>query len=218
MRVLDLHALAQAPMVREPFEYTVVRDFIPAAMQPPLLTDFPAIPYPGLLPVEATRFGPSFAALIEAVRSRELAEVFSVKFGLDLTKRPMMVTVRGQCDAQDGRIHTDSETKLVTALLYLNPPWTASGGRLRLLRRGDDLGDMLAEVPPDFGTLVAFRRSDRSFHGHEPFVGPRRYIMFNWMANGFAAWREITRHRISAVVKRQFTPARPIPQAETAHV
>jgi hypothetical protein len=66
---------------------------------------------------------------------------------------------------------------------------------------------MIAEVPPDSGTLVAFRRSDCSFHGHEPFVGVPRYVMINWMASTFAARRELLRHRISAVAKRNFAHA-----------
>ncbi|HVY17205.1 MAG TPA: 2OG-Fe(II) oxygenase [Rhodopila sp.] len=204
MRLLDLQALADAPLTRDPFMFTVVRDFIRPEARAALQRDFPHIPYPGLLPVEATQGGPSFTALIEDVRGPAVAQAFSAKLGLDLATRPMMVTVRGQCDIGDGRIHTDSETKLVTALLYLNDGWNEDGGRLRLLRGPDDLDDMIAEVPPDFGTLIAFRRSDRSFHGHEPYVGPRRYVMFNWMASGFSAWREISRHRLSAMVKRQF--------------
>jgi hypothetical protein len=96
---------------------------------------------------------------------------------------------------------------MVTALLYFNETWEAAGGRLRLLRGPDDLQDMIAEVPPDSGTLIAFRRSDRSFHGHEPFVGVRRYVMINWMASTFAAKRELLRHRISATAKRAFARA-----------
>ena len=57
-----------------------------------------------------------------------------------------MITVRGQSDGKDGRIHTDSATKLITVLLYLNPGWEAAAGRLRLLRGADDLDDYAAEV------------------------------------------------------------------------
>jgi Rps23 Pro-64 3,4-dihydroxylase Tpa1-like proline 4-hydroxylase len=113
-----------------------------------------------------------------------------------------MVTLRGRCQEKDGRIHTDSEAKLVTALLYFNDGWEAQGGRLRLLRSATDLTDIIAEVPPDLGTLVAFKRSDKSFHGHEPYVGVRRYVMINWMTSGLAAQRELMRHKISAHTKK----------------
>lgn len=207
MALLDLEALRQAHVTHEPFSFTVVPDFIPAVSAAAIRTDFPPIAYPGLLPVEATAFGPRFGELIQELRTEAVARTFSEKFDIDLAGRSMMITVRGRCQERDGRIHTDSETKLVTALLYLNEAWEAQGGRLRLLRRIDDLSDMIAEVPPNSGTLVAFRRSDCSFHGHEPFVGVRRYVMINWMASTFAARRELLRHRISASAKRVFAHA-----------
>ncbi|WP_244890739.1 2OG-Fe(II) oxygenase [Acidocella aminolytica] len=131
-----------------------------------------------------------------------MTDAFSEKFGQDLRGRPTMVTLRGRAQEKDGRIHTDSEAKLVTALLYFNEDWQAQGGRLRLLRNGTDLNDMITEVPPALGTLVAFQRSNNSFHGHEPYVGVRRYVMINWMANTLAAQRELMRHRLSAQAKK----------------
>jgi hypothetical protein len=113
-----------------------------------------------------------------------------------------MITVRGRCAAKDGRIHTDSSTKLITVLIYFNDQWEASGGRLRLLRSPTDLNDMIVEAPPDLGTMIAFRRSDKSFHGHEPYEGVRRYVMINWMTSDFAARRELFRHRFSAGAKQ----------------
>ncbi|NNM56661.1 2OG-Fe(II) oxygenase [Acidocella sp.] len=202
MAQLDLESFRATSLTREPFSYLVVKNFIRPEAAAKITKDFPEIAYPGLLPVEATQYGPEFRALIEELTSPAVAKAFGEKFGLDLIGQPAMVTLRGRCQEKDGRIHTDSEAKLVTALLYFNEDWEAGGGRLRLLRGPDDLNDMIAEVPPNMGTLVAFRRSDKSFHGHEPYVGVRRYVMINWMANGFAAQREIMRHKISAQAKK----------------
>lgn len=202
MAMLDLDAFSRAALTTDPFDFVVVPGFVRREAADAVRNDFPEIACPGLLPLEATRFGPGFAALVNELRGAAVTAAFSRKFGIDLTASPMMVTVRGRCQERDGRIHTDSAAKLVTALLYLNERWESQSGRLRLLRGPSDLEDVAAEVPPDFGTLVAFRRSDRSFHGHAPYVGPRRYVMFNWMASGFAARREIMRHRVSAIVKR----------------
>ena len=202
MALLDLEAFRAAALTNEPFKYLVAKNFIRREAAPEIMRDFPDIAYPGLLPVEATQFGPNFRALIEELTSPAVAKAFGEKFGLDLIGQPVMVTLRGRCQEKDGRIHTDSEAKLVTALLYFNHGWEGPGGRLRLLRGPDDLNDVITEVPPDMGTLVAFRRSDKSFHGHEPYVGVRRYVMINWMANGFAAQREIMRHKISAQAKK----------------
>ena len=202
MAQLDLETFRATALTREPFSYLVAKNFIRPEAAAEIVKDFPEIAYPGLLPVEATQCGPKFRALIEELTSPAVAKAFGEKFGLDLIGQPTMVTLRGRCQEKDGRIHTDSEAKLVTALLYFNEDWEAGGGRLRLLRGPDDLNDVIAEVPPDMGTLVAFRRSDKSFHGHEPYVGVRRYVMINWMANGFAAQREIMRHKISAQAKK----------------
>lgn len=202
MPLLDLDALREAPLTRDPFAFAVVPSFVPAAPAAAVAADFPAIAHAGLLPLEATRFGPRFRELVEEIRSVEVARAFSRKFGIDLMGSPLMITVRGRCQEKDGRIHTDSAAKLVTALLYFNESWEAEGGRLRLLRGSNDLEDAIAEVVPAAGTLVAFRRSENSFHGHKPFSGVRRYVMFNWMASTLSARRELARHRLSAHWKR----------------
>ena len=112
-----------------------------------------------------------------------------------------MITVRGRSDGKDGRIHTDSPTKLITLLLYMNPVWDEKGGRLRLLRGADDLDDFVAEVAPLAGTMVAFRRSDSEFHGHRPHRGERRVVQLNWVTAPKIVRREIARHRWPAWLK-----------------
>ena len=120
---------------------------------------------------------------------------------MDLKGRPTMVTVRGRSGTRDGNIHTDAASKIITVLLYMNPRWEEPGGRLRLLRSPDDIEDAIVEAPPVAGTLVAFRRSDNSYHGHKPFVGPRRVIQLNWVTDRGTVGREILRHRASAWLK-----------------
>jgi hypothetical protein len=207
--LLNLEALRRAPLVREPFNFTVVKDLVRPADAAAIRADFPDIEDCGLLPVEATRYGPWFAELIEELQSEEAARAFSEKFGVNLVGRPQMITVRGRCAAKDGRIHTDAATKLITVVIYFNEPWEAEGGRLRLLRSATDLDDMIGEVPPECGTMIAFRRSDKSFHGHEPYQGVRRYVMINWMTSDFAARREMFRHRLSARAKQAFSLFKP---------
>lgn len=112
-----------------------------------------------------------------------------------------MITLRGQSDGKDGRIHTDSASKLITLLLYMNPTWDEAAGRLRLLRRGDNLDDYAAEVVPLAGMMVAFRRSDASFHGHYPHQGLRRSVQLNWVRDEAVVRRELGRHGWSARLK-----------------
>ena len=218
MPLIDLEAFRAAPLTRDPFTFTIVRQAIRPADAADIRADVPAIEDSGLLPVEATTPGTRFSQLIEELQSDEVARAFSEKFDVDLTGRAQMITVRGRCSLRDGRIHTDTESKLITVLIYFNEPWEAKGGRLRLLRSPTDLNDMIGEVPPDAGTMIAFRRSDRSYHGHEPFEGVRRYVMINWMTSGFAAQRELFRHRLSARVKQAASLLKPAAQqAEGAH-
>jgi hypothetical protein len=202
MTLLNLAAFRATPLEGVPFEFVVVPRFLEPKALERVRVDFPAVADAGLLPLSEIGCGPSFRALVDEIRGPELAAAFSDKFGLDLSALPLMITVRARCRETDGRIHTDSETKVVTALLYLNEEWRADGGRLRLLRGPSDIEDMIAEVPPDGGTLVAFRRSERSFHGHKPFSGERRYVMFNWMRDSRVAARELGRHRLTARLKR----------------
>ena len=112
-----------------------------------------------------------------------------------------MVTVRGISDGKDGRIHTDSPSKLITLLLYLNPVWEEPAGRLRLLRRADDLDDCATEVAPLAGTMVAFRRGAASYHGHYPHRGERRSLQLNWVTSEAVVRSELGRHRWSARLK-----------------
>jgi hypothetical protein len=219
MDALDLAALRRTPLTRVPFDYLIVPGFIRPEVQDAINADYPRIDSPGSFPVEGLPFGPAFGALLEALRGDAVRVAFEEKFGTDLRGRPTALTVRGWCGARDGRIHTDAESKILTALLYMNPTWEQPGGRLRLLRSADDLEDVIVEVPPVAGTLLTFRRSDNSWHGHKPFVGPRRVVQLNWVADEAAARRQAMLHRWSAWVKRlagAFAPPQPAAGEEVA--
>ena len=109
--------------------------------------------------------------------------------------------MRAISDSAYGYIHTDSQTKIITLLLYMNPVWEHAEGRLRLLRGQHDLEDYEREVVPLAGTMLAFRRSERSFHGHLPYIGPRRSLQLNWVRDEKIVRRELGRHRWSARIK-----------------
>jgi hypothetical protein len=202
MTILDFPAFRATALQREPFDHLIVPGFIRPATRDAINADYPRIGSPGSFPVGELTYGPAFARLLEAIEGPEMRAAFEEKFGLDLAGRPTMVTVRGRCGPRDGNIHTDAVSKLITVLIYMNSRWEESGGRLRLLRSADDLEDVIVEVPPVEGTLVAFRRSRNSFHGHKPFLGPRRVVQLNWVSDRWTVRREILRHRVSAWLKR----------------
>lgn len=198
----DLERFRSTPLQREPFDFLIVPGFLQATALPAVEQDFPEINKGGSFPAQSLRCGPRFNALLEALQGPEVEAAFAEKFDIDLGGRPTMITLRGQSRAKDGQIHTDSRTKLLTALIYLNSGWEAEGGRLRMLNGPDDLEDYAAEVPPQAGTLVAFRCSDKAYHGHHPFVGQRRSIQLNWVTDAAVLNRELKRHRFSAWTKR----------------
>lgn len=205
--VINLERFAATSLVREPFDHIVVPGFVPRDAARAAEADFPGPDLPGVLPAPANPSHDAFGTLLAGLRAPETTYAFARKFGLDLDPATLMVTLRARTRPEDGRIHTDSLTKRLTALIYLNSDWRDAGGRLRLLRGPGGLDDMIAEVPPIAGTLIAFRRSDNSWHGHKPYDGKRRAIMLNWMVDAATARRELRRHALSAGFKSLFSGA-----------
>ena len=205
---IDLQALETTPLAHDPFDHVVVRNFVPAGQLVPAIQDFPATPGSGAYVVGQAPPG-AFRALVKAMTEPAFAVVVGRKFGVDLAALPTLCTVRGWCGPRDGRIHTDTADKVVTALLYLNAEWREAGGRLRLLRSARSLADYAVEIPPDQGTLLLFRRSKTSWHGHPPFEGPRRVLQVNWITRGdFLAFKQL-RLRAAAAATAMLAKTRP---------
>ena len=201
LSLLDLDRLRAAPLSRDPFDFVVVEKFVRPQYLAAAIADFPPLGKHGSFPVNGQRHRAAFERLAAELEGDDLRRAIEAKFALDLSGRPTMITLRGYSDGKDGRVHTDSATKLVTLLLYMNPVWEEEAGRLRLLRRADDLEDFVAEIAPVAGTMVAFRRSANSFHGHHAHIGERRSIQLNWVTDPGVVRRELARHRWSARLK-----------------
>jgi plasmid stabilization system protein ParE len=181
MQVFDYDAFDATPLRRDPYEHIVVADFVRKEAREAIARDFPPIDDAGSHPIEQASCGPAFEAFRKEIESDEFRRHFERKFGLDLADHPMMGTVREHVQEVDGSIHTDSKTKVVTILFYFNDAWPHEGGRLRILRSPDDIEDYADEVSPLAGTMLAFRRSERSFHGHKPHAGHRRMVQVHWV-------------------------------------
>jgi SM-20-related protein len=220
LRCFDMDAFRATPRASEPFEYLVVPGFVRPDACARINADYPRISERGSFPVDQLSFGPAFREMLDELESEEFRAAFEQKFALDLAGRPSTVTVRGQCSPKDGQIHTDSLSKIITILIYMNPSWEQAGGRLRLLRSGENLDDVIAEVPPTEGTLLAFKRADNSWHGHKPFAGPRRVIQFNWVTSEGNRRIAMLRHQVSAPFKRMLgalMPGRAPERAASSH-
>jgi len=201
MSLLDLDALRTTPLKTQPYDYLVVPNFVPSDALARVIGDFPKVDSTGSLPLSELDVHGAFAALIAEMDGPAFRALIESKFGVDLMSRPTMFTVRGRCHRNDGKIHTDTGTKIITVLLYLNQAWESDGGRLRILR-SPTLDDAAEEVSPTGGTLLVFRRSERSWHGHQPFEGPRRAIQMNWVTDESVVAYEQRRHKVSAFFKR----------------
>lgn len=202
MSYLDYDALEHAPLQKDPYEFLIVENFVKPDVFASIMADFPAVPGAGSHPPSELKIEGRFKAMLDELQKEPFRRAIEKKFDIDLTGRPTMYTVRGFLRGTDGSIHTDSETKIITVLLYLNDAWVSEGGKLRILRNGTDLEDFVAEVPPSNGTLLVFKRSDHSWHGHKPYEGQRRVVQMNWVTEQAVVDREQRRHSVSTRFKK----------------
>jgi len=202
MSYCDFAALERTPLERDPFEYVVVPEFLKRDRFPDVLAAYPDVPGPGSHPPAELSIKGHFQALIGELLGPRFQAAIEHKFGIDLARRPTMYTVRGFVNERDGSIHTDTDTKIITVLLYMNEHWQEDAGRLRLLRSPDNLDDYVAEVPPNGGTLLVFKRAHNSWHGHKPVSGRRRAIQLNWVTSQEVVDYEQRRHQISTKFKK----------------
>jgi hypothetical protein len=198
---IDVSRVAAAPLETAPYEHVVISGFIRDSWKERIYNDYPEIKTAGSLPLNTTKYGPHFQRLIDEMDSDEFRAAVEKKFNVDLKGKPTMFTVRGNCRMKDGKVHTDSESKIITVLLYMNQPWQNQGGRLRLLKSGN-LEDVATEISPDIGTLLIFKRSASSWHGHLPFEGERKVIQMNWVTAQKYVDREQKRHLWSFIAKK----------------
>jgi len=208
MDLFDWENFRSTPLNCDPYEHVIVSGFVKPEALRKINAEYPGIEDTGSFPVEALQFRPGFQLMVDALESEEFRRAFEEKFQVDLSGRPTTITVRGRCAGGDGQIHTDSVGKIITILIYLNPLWHDSSGRLRVLRT-KNIEDVAAEVVPSGGNLLAFLRSDHSWHGHLPFSGERRVVQFNWVANKRNQMIVFLRHRLSASVKHLLRNAKP---------
>lgn len=200
---LDLTAVRAARTENDPYNYLVANDVIKPDVVDALRRDFPDFREPGFFPEEDIEPRGAFAALLADMKSPELSEIVSKKLDINLVDKPKMITIRKLSAAKDGRIHTDSESKIATLLVYLNDAWQdSSAGRLRVLRNGTDFEAMVEEISPVTGSLFAFRRSDQSWHGHTSFVGERRVVQMTWLRSQADVERKKKRGSFSHRLKK----------------
>jgi hypothetical protein len=191
----------------EPFRFLIAHGQLPAGSAHPLNDDFPKYAGAGFFPYEERDCGASINRLIADLTEPAVATAVGAKLGIDnLGQYPVLVTLCRALNKRHGTIHTDSKSKVATALLYLNESWPeTSAACFRFLKRIDSIDDIVApEVKPIYGNLVVFKRADNSFHGHLPFEGDRRVIQVAWLTSEDEKLRKTKRGKLSRLFKKLF--------------
>ncbi|TNC15383.1 2OG-Fe(II) oxygenase [Methylobacterium terricola] len=205
LAILDVDAVRAAPVVHDPYCYCLGRQVLRPDAVADLARDFPPIDKPGYLTVDEVRLAGRFRELIDELESDAFSRVLSEKFGADLVACPRLTTIMRRSQPKYGAIHTDGPSKVMTLLIYMNDAWRApEAGRLRVLYDGERFEPYAVEVPPTMGTMFAFLRSDRSWHGHQPFEGERRVVQVAWMRDAAELARKRKRNRTAQFLKGIF--------------
>ena len=202
--VLKLDELKNATVSSSPYPYFVVENSIVESEVQAVIKDFPKIEQGGSYNIEDVEIKPHFAQLLASVDTPEFRQILTEKFEVDVMKHPMMITLRGFSRQKDGRIHSDSNSKLITILIYLNESWDAPTGRLRILNDDKDIHNYVTEINAGPGSLVAFKVTDNGWHGYIPYEGQRQSIQINFLTSEKANAKHKFFHGLSAKLKKFF--------------
>lgn len=192
---------------REPFPFLIARNTLDEQHKVELRKDFPVYSEAGYFPYNPSECGTSVNQLIEEITSPAIADELGDKLGIDkLSQYPTLVTICRHLNRRHGGIHTDGNSKVATALIYMNDEWNGtSDGCLRFLSSADDVNaTVVPEVAPLFGWFAIFKRADNSYHGHLPYEGERRVIQIAWIINEAERDRKIKRGSFSRFIKGLF--------------
>ncbi|MTI62438.1 2OG-Fe(II) oxygenase [Methylophaga sp.] len=202
--VFKLDALSSALLKTDPYPYFTVDSAIDSDKVDDIIKAFPSINDGGSYNIDDVEMHPTFKSLIDSIDTPEFRRIICDKFDVQVMELPMMITLRGYSRKKDGRIHTDSKTKVATILIYLNQEWPAETGRLRVLRSEHDMEDYVEEIAPGPGSLLAFKVTDNCWHGYPSFEGKRQSIQINFLTSQAAGNKHRFFHRLSARLKSLF--------------
>lgn len=166
-----------------------------------LSKDFPDIKSGGSIPPSSINLEESIKKLISDLESQEMKNILEEKLNVDLSNSEIVTTLRGYSRKKDGKIHTDSKSKIITLLLYLNESWEYDTGKLRMLKNEENLDDFIIEIPATLGSIVAFKVTENCFHGFLPFEGKRKSIQMNYVHKKNLKTHKL-RHFLSSLFKK----------------
>jgi hypothetical protein len=201
-KYINEEAISAAELNTAPYEYTFISNAIPEEFRDEVLADAPTIPDRGSYGLPSLRRGPKFEEVLQELLSPRFRALVGKKFDMDLSGNPPVILMMGNTTGayNEGYAHPDSKHKIVTVIVGFTREWPYERGRLRVLN-SSDREDYAFEFPPEFGNILMFRVSDKSWHGFLPQKGPRTSLQLCYVDSEAYVRNEYFRHSISAFVK-----------------
>lgn len=200
-KIIDYAVIENAAVQQTPYPFFGIDNVFADESHQALLRDFPTLNDGGSFPLESIELKGELARLVDEIEGEQFRSVMAKKFDVDLSDKPIVITARGFSRQKDGRNHTDSKTKLITVLLYVNDGWESETGRLRMLN-SDDINDYAAEFSSSIGQMIAFKVTDNCWHGYQSFEGQRQSLQINYLVEERYTNQHVYRHKISAFFKK----------------
>ena len=200
--MLNFELIKNAEINSDFYPFFTIRDvFLNEEDHKKIATDFPNINEGGSFPSNSVSYGESIQSLIDDLEGDQMRTILENKFQVDLKDKAVVSTFRGYSRIKDGKIHSDSKTKVITVLLYLNENWDESNGLLRMLKEKNNIDNYITEIPASMGSLVAFKVTNNCWHGFIPFEGKRCSIQLNYLYREALSQHKI-RHKLSSFFKK----------------
>ena len=200
--MLNFELIKKAEINSEFYPFFTVQDvFLNKEDHNRITKDFPSINKGGSFPSDSVSYGKSIQSLIDSLEGDQMRAILENKFQVDLKDKPVVSTFRGYSRMKDGKIHSDSKTKIITVLLYLNENWDESIGLLRMLKEKDNIDNYIIEIPASMGSMVAFKVTNNCWHGFIPFEGKRCSIQLNYLYKEALSQHNF-RHKLSSFFKK----------------
>ena len=201
--LINIEAIENKGVTSHPYPYFGLENALHQAYKDEIIKDFPILSKGGSFPLDSIEVKGSLKSLVDEISGDKFRNLIAKKFDVNLSAKPLVITARGYSRINDGKIHTDSKTKLITILIYLNEVWGSPNGRLRILN-SNDIEDYKEEFSSSFGQMIAFKVTDNCWHGYQPYEGKRRSLQINYLVDQKYKKYHIYRHRVSALFKKYF--------------
>ena len=200
--MLNFELIKKAEINSEFYPFFTVQDaFLNKQDHKKIATDFPKINKGGSFPSDSVSYGQSIQSLLDSLEGDQMRNILENKFQVDLQDKPVVSTFRGYSRMKDGKLHSDSKTKIITVLLYLNKNWDKGSGLLRMLREENNIDNYITEIPASMGSMVAFKVTNNCWHGFIPYEGKRCSIQLNYLYKEALSQHKI-RHKLSSFFKK----------------